>query len=173
MMIMTPHVCVPKIEEGGEWEEALIGGVGDDEDVMDGDISIDDLLAQAATESGASLTAVTSKPDIELFRVRLRTTSVISLYGCKRAPLLDLTSSLDVEAGQKGDTIKAALRLPHLDITDKYTKNALFSHIAKAEDKKVSTTHTHLAPDVADRPKHSLDASLSAYKYRNTGIQSI
>lgn len=106
---------------------------------MEGDISIDDLLVQASNEvGGVQGFAAPTKPDVELFRVRLRTTSVISLYGSKRAPLLDLTSSLDVEAAQKGETLSAAVRLPHLDIMDKFTRNALFSHIAKAEDKEVS-----------------------------------
>ena len=114
-----------------DWQDMVGLEKGEEEEVLDGDISLDELIAQA----GKTLPMPgPPKADTELFRVHLRTTGVLSLYAKHRAPLLELTSSLDVEVKQKGDTFSAAMRLPHFELKDLYTPHALFSHIAKAGD---------------------------------------
>eukprot|EP00624_Nannochloropsis_granulata_P000394 evm.model.NODE_11590_length_5021_cov_19.379805.1 len=123
--------------QGGEedWQDVVeeAGGLegAKEEDVQEGDISLGELCAQA----DSSLPATPSvKADTELFSVRLRTTSIVTLFAKRSAPLLELTSSLDLEARQKGDTFSAAVRLPKFALKDLYTHQALFSHIAKAGD---------------------------------------
>lgn len=115
------------VEEAGQLE----GAKEEEEEVQEGDISLDELCAQA--DSSLPDTPPV-KADTELFSFRLRTTSIITLFAKRSAPLLELTSSLDLEARQKGDTFSAAVRLPTFALQDLYTDQALFSHIAKAGD---------------------------------------
>ena len=84
-----------------------------------------------AASPGAGAEA--GKENLQLFQVKLKTKGEVYLYGFGRAPLLELVSSMEVEAGQKGETTTLSLRLPEFSLKDRHTKNALFDYVARPE----------------------------------------
>lgn len=125
-----------------EWQDVVRLGDGEEEEVEEGDVSLDDLITQAGASLAASGPAAPQASAAALFRVCLRTRTVLSVYAARRAPLLELSSALALEAAQTGDTLSASLRLPEFNLKDLYTPTALFSHIAKAGEHAVGTAAT-------------------------------